>query len=338
MGALRLFNPENDLALAANTKNYTPPGRVRALRNAGELLPMWLSSPGDTVLVSSESVGRGIALASKFGLDVKFADRVDKEISAVEPWGWSPAVAGELERRGVPRSLLPDDVSIGRMRYLSHRRTTVALARELGFDDWSVEADSEEAALAAVDSYDGKAFVKLPWSCSGRGVFDVRELSREKLRGVIAGAIRRQGSVTVERAHSKCRDFAMLYSYSDRVAQFRGLSLFDTVGAGAYSRNLVACSDEIELILQIDATPLAARVGKALEAIIGMDYSGPVGVDMMTATDVSDGSNYVVPCVEVNLRYTMGFVAMGISDLTHRRGFLEMNVGRFVFTGVGVIL
>ena len=45
-----LFNPENDLALAAGTANYTPPKNALLLSNCGRLLPIWYAAPESVVL------------------------------------------------------------------------------------------------------------------------------------------------------------------------------------------------------------------------------------------------------------------------------------------------
>ena len=41
MAKLHIFNPENDLALAANVARYTPPPAAVSLRLSGALLPLW---------------------------------------------------------------------------------------------------------------------------------------------------------------------------------------------------------------------------------------------------------------------------------------------------------
>ncbi len=51
---------------------------------------------------------------------------------------------------------------------------------------------------------------------------------------------------------------------------------------------------------------------RALDAVIAPHYTGPLGVDMMVAR-TGGGERFVMPCVEVNLRYTMGFVAMAVA-------------------------
>ena len=46
-----------------------------------------------------------------------------------------------------------------------------------------------------------------------------------------------------------------------------------------------------------------------LQDIIGTDYDGPIGVDMMTLTD-----GRIDPAVELNLRMTMGHLCLRLYD------------------------
>ena len=50
MSYAHLFFPENDLALASDLSNYTPPRMARATHAAGETLPMWYGRPGDVFI------------------------------------------------------------------------------------------------------------------------------------------------------------------------------------------------------------------------------------------------------------------------------------------------
>ena len=48
---LHIFNPEHDLALAANMSNFTPPLAGRALRSELSFLPALWASENDAILV-----------------------------------------------------------------------------------------------------------------------------------------------------------------------------------------------------------------------------------------------------------------------------------------------
>ncbi|MFC2767230.1 MAG: hypothetical protein ACFN27_07805 [Prevotella sp.] len=51
MMKLHIFNPEHDIALAANLEQFTPPHAGRALRADLGFIPALWAEPGDFVLV-----------------------------------------------------------------------------------------------------------------------------------------------------------------------------------------------------------------------------------------------------------------------------------------------
>ena len=56
------------------------------------------------------------------------------------------------------------------------------------------------------------------------------------------------------------------------------------------------------------------KVMDALHEVIGHQYTGPFGVDMMILAK-SDGNGFLIhPCVEINLRHTMGHVAIEMAN------------------------
>ena len=50
--------------------------------------------------------------------------------------------------------------------------------------------------------------------------------------------------------------------------------------------------------------------------------TGPLGVDMLAGNDGT-----LNPCIELNLRRTMGFVARDVFNRLHEEGRLVMNAG-----------
>lgn len=293
MNKLYWFNPENDLALAAGHGRYTPPRVAVELRRGGALLPSLWSDGSDLILGSdSESIVSNPALVP-------------------EPWGWSVYTRDCFLRAGCCADMLPSDDSLLLMRLLSHRRTSLAVLRELGFaqENLPVEATTVKDAFLALDFFGGDAVVKLPWSCSGRGVFYAAAMKRPQLESVIRGGIARQGSVMVERRFERIRDFAMLFCSEPKGVSFRGFSVFATDASGNYSGNLIASQEILLERLGIDPLPLIPAIESALNAVVAGNYSGWLGVDMMVYRD-EENHNAIHPCIEVNLRMTMGVAAL----------------------------
>lgn len=294
---LHLFNPENDLALAAGIANFTPPKSVVAFRSALAALPAWLADEGDNIIAP--------------GVDRRWFDgqglNVGVEVAGdPAPWGWS-RYAETLFRRVGCNGPFPDT---DRIRQLSHRRTALrlhALLRgKLPYDLPPAPMEINDISLMPEGS---DWVIKSPWSCSGRGVVDCASLSREIILRRASDSIRRQGSVMVEPRLEKHRDFAMLFESTDNGVLYKGLSLFFNTGQTAYGGNIIA--PEEELVAQLDAAYLyetATAVASALGEILGRDYRGPLGVDMMLYSP----DRLICPTVEVNLRTTMGFVALAL--------------------------
>ena len=113
------------------------------------------------------------------------------------------------------------------------------------------------------------------------------------------------------------QDFAMLYDIRHGKAIFRGYSLFYNSGYSAYSGNVLLDDAAIKKLLSqyVPEEWLAATetvTGNALENVLRTDYEGPVGVDMLIYK-TERGYN-IAPCIEVNLRMTMGRLAHHLYD------------------------
>lgn len=312
-GVTHFFNPENDLALAVGPKPYTPPKAAVVLREACSGLPLWWAAEGDAVLVNDEvAAERAMRLKQRYGLEGEIVTAVP-EGSRPDPWGWSAYTRRLLGSRGAQESLMPDDTTLERMRQLSHRRTAVAIHRILGTDTHMVpvEADSAALALDAVGRF-GRAVIKLPWSSSGRGILYSVTMPRDVLSRQIEGMIRRQGSVTIEPMFDRISDFAALFYIRDSRAEYRGMSAFATDGRGAYAGNIVADQQAIIRHAGFDAESVASDLAAALDKVVSPFYTGWAGVDMLTYV-TGRGTVALAPCIEVNLRRTMGVAALEIS-------------------------
>lgn len=307
MATLWLFNPENDGALAAPGRHYTPPAAAVTLHNDGELLPRWLAAPDDAILVGSLSGAPSLVAA-----DGSRPQPVDSYTDFC-PWGWSYHARSQFIAAGVDPARLPTDDCLDALRSLSHRRTTIGINRRLA--DAFPDAVFPPAPIEITDTAALPAppfCVKLPWSSSGRGVAMVETVNAECL-SAINGMIRRQGSVTVETRLDKVLDFAALFHSDGHAVSYRGLSLFEADANGVWQANLVAPEDSLRSrlaqLLPLDFfDAVCATLATELTALIAPLYRGWLGVDMMIFRDSSPALR-LAPCVEINLRMTMGIVA-----------------------------
>ena len=99
--------------------------------------------------------------------------------------------------------------------------------------------------------------------------------------------------------------------------RYLGLSLFHTQN-GAYTGNVLATEEEkLEKISRYIPACLLNDIQEKICAILGPlyreKYAGPFGVDMMVVSGEDHRHFLLNPCVEINLRRTMGHVALALS-------------------------
>ena len=325
MGTLRLFNPQNDLALAAGLAAYTPPASAAAFARAGAFLPAWWSDEGDMIITSeSDREPEASWLRDEYGLRFDISCRGDAD--AVDPWGWSANAKAIMSRAGAPDCLLPSAESIDSMRMLSHRRTAMRL-REALDTDCGAEVTDESEIREFIHRHDGQVFTKSPWSCSGRGVVPLHSMHINKAIDIVMGMVRRQGSALLERATAAGTDFAALFDSKPSGVRFAGWSVFDSSSGGVYNGNIVASQSHLESLIagMTDMEHLRDvinRLERAMTEMVAPHYTGPLGVDMLAGNDGT-----LNPCIELNLRRTMGFVARDVVNRLHEEGRLVMNAG-----------
>ena len=329
---LHVFNPEHDLALASGLSNFTAPHAGRRLRADLGYLPALWAGVNDCVLVEHVEQARrvyGRLRARVGGSPCRFVDKSQLRnlpIDRVEPWGWDLALRAALIRYGVPAEACPLESEIADVREYSHRRYAAEVLHRLislltphsSLLEIPVEATSVEAVEQCL-SDTPRLVVKAPWSSSGRGVrFIDGELS-DYHRGWLRNIIAQQGSVMVEPYYPKVKDFGMEFeAQPDGQVHYLGLSLFET-NNGAYMGNIVASeNDKRDMISYYVSDSIIynvrVKVMDALHRVIGDHYVGPLGVDMMILSKPDSQGFSVHPCVEINLRRTMGHVAIAMAE------------------------
>ena len=320
MATLHIFNPEHDIALAANLSNFTSPHAGRQLRHDLGYLPAIWASEGYVLVEDVESAQRDFARVMHRGFD-GFVDKhqlAKLNITHVEPWGWDLALRSFLLRYGV--TAVPTEEKIAMIRDLSHRKYAVDLLRELGFEGTigeSWQADLMVEVEQALRNYQ-QIVIKAPWSSSGRGIRFIDKELNEYQRRWIQNVIASQGSVVIESYCHKVKDFGMEFeSDGQGHVRYLGLSIFHTQN-GAYIGNILASEEEKqEMINRYIPEELLTSVKEKICTYLGPlyrdQYAGPFGVDMMVVKGEGNHRFLLNPCVEINLRRTMGHVALALS-------------------------
>lgn len=311
------------MALAYDVAHFTLPHAIQEFKTNLGFLPALWADDGDFVLVDDVLFAlKALSQLRARHADVLFVTASDLKnfvFSGIEPWGWDKTIRGFLADAGVEPSILPTAEYVERLRRLSARpRTTETLATLR--DGLEGVTCGESKCCVSLDEVLGEQerhgciVVKAPWSSSGRGVRYVTSGMAESTARWITKTAERQGCVMVEPYYKKVCDFAMEFCIDDDgTADYRGLSLFMTNGS-SYSGNVVATEDEKMRIISRYIRPqllneVRERIARYLSASDYNAYRGPLGIDMMAVTNDRGDGFLLDPCVEVNLRRTMGHVA-----------------------------
>lgn len=319
---LHIFNPGHDLALAADIDNFTPPHAARALRGSLDYIPALWAKDGDVVLVdyaphARRAFTRVSQQVAKYRPwhepEVEFVEERDLHnihVDSIDPWGWDRSLSYSLRRCGVDERLLPDADTLRQVRDESHRRTAKQLLGHVGISE-AFECSTLNNIHDLIYKYN-KVVVKAPWSSSGRGIRFLNDTLDEHTLGWLRNTIAQQGSVMVEPLYNKVLDFGMEFQRcGDGTVAYMGLSLFQTIN-GAYTGNLLATEAVKREILSqyIDLADLDTFTTAACEYLgRQLTYVGPFGIDMMAL----EGRRLAL--AEINLRRTMGHVALAISPI-----------------------
>ena len=321
---LLVFNPEHDLALAANLSNFTAPHAGRQLRTDLGYIPAVWAATDDRVLVENveDAERRFLRLMRR-----PFSRFIDKDqirrydFTAVDVWGWDLAIRASLLRWGVDAGLMPTVAQIDAIRQLSHRRYAMQLLNSLqmpGTIGDACETNQIETIADRLQSGE-HLVVKAPWSSSGRGVRFMEGDMNIYDKGWVRHVIEKQGSVMVEPYYNKVKDFGMEFvSDGKGLVSYVGLSLFQTSN-GAYTGNILASEDEKEhMISRYISVDLLKAIRQKICTLMGVllkdRYAGAFGIDMMVVRR-DDGDGFLLhPCVEINLRRTMGHVAISLTE------------------------
>ncbi len=347
-----IFNPQNDLALATGGINYVAP--PFAVRMAADLavLPAFIAEPGSLVITDSDLDAEWLEqLNSTFGLDVHAVKtRELRRLSnyRIMPWGWCLDMRRRLLKWGASQDSVPTKDEIYHLRGLSHRRVTtlihMRLLELLGQElcPMPVELATSEEVMDYVKEH-GDCYIKTPWSSSGRGIYHTTGGVTPELEQWCRGALKRQGSVMCEQALDKVMDLAVEFNCCEGKAQVRGYSVFETDSHSQYSHGEVATGEALKGLIT-ERYRCLDRVVDALTQVIdemvSAHYNGWLGVDMLlyyaqctmhNAQSFGDAqcvmynaqSSAVIginPCVEMNLRPTMGAVTSVLGERVLAKG------------------
>lgn len=299
-----LFFPSHDIALSLGVRHFNPPAAALSLQeDLSWLADIW----------NFPSVNERLAAGKP-----------------ILPWGWDWDTREHLARHyKIPRAQLPTDSDLETIRQLSNRRSSVSLLKGLEYQgEMPQYLDSESSIRNYIEEHDamGRPFVlKTPWSSSGRGLIRSEMTPRGTLLARALATLRKMGGIMGEPwLNNKEQDFAMLFYASSNEVRFVGYSLFDNDANGTYRQGYLLSNETIRQRLnctELEDTQnkLTILLTELLSPLFGHPWHlGYLGIDMMTLRAPADTSQIppypyqthtLMPCVELNLRCTMGVVA-----------------------------
>ncbi len=326
-----IFNPDNDLALAQGGDHYVAPPFARKLAQDLCVLPMWYAPPGSCILVAHEKFKPWVMT---HGQDV--APVTKKELVALtdvsfRPWGWSTTLRKRLTRLGVAAEMLPTIAETEKIRELAHRNISIVIHEKLRtltnstFSPIPLELKSIDEIMKFASDNPG-CFLKSPWSGSGQGVYRVIDHNDRYVQNWCRGVLKKQGSVLCEKGLNKIQDFAIEFDCTRGRAELYGFSIFINDFHSQYLRGHVSNKDNMHRLLlgqcpQLDF--IVEQLATILNEIITPYYKGFLGIDMLLYEE--EGHIRLNPCVELNLRTTMGVITSAIGN----NMFKENKTGKF---------
>jgi hypothetical protein len=344
MPQLHLFNPGHEMEVLRGKSHYTPPYTVQKMAADLELLPIWYGGAGSFTLVRNVKSSQFVSslpkefrphLSSPMILNLMMKELYKRRKAGEKPklppltssfWGISPrsiATFNELKQVGM-------DIEVPEWKdeytKLTGRQTAVeSLQRlqEIFPITPAIKIPEFFSDIDKIKEYAAKNtppfVIKTPYSSSGRGLYWLQE-NQPDSRAVswINGALKKQEVVSIEPALDKTMDFAVeFYSDGNGEVKYAGLSIFETQAQGQF----VGCmlGDQTLLLQRLneyispeDYLFLVEQVRRVLQEQLGSLYTGFMGVDMMIYKTKDE--NYAIhPFIELNLRYTIGLVAMQFS-------------------------
>ncbi|MDY3090931.1 MAG: hypothetical protein SOW66_07460 [Porphyromonas sp.] len=327
---LWVFNPGHEEALQHRDKaSYTPSRLVRRMMHELPLLLRPLCQAEDYIYAPSLDGLSALVLDSE-GRVVEDYSRLPE--LALSLWALDPHTLRRIERwantQGIRLKLpniseayyqLSDRSSASDfLLYLTNHCPSLLPSMDL-IPQWLPKEDKVRQSYTESLSASGytRLALKHPYSSSGRGV----ELLRLPLNETDSTRLERYERISLEPGLDKLQDYALLYYMDAKGISTIGYSKFLTAPnrETTYAGNILAPQTEIaeELSLVLGSREALEQLHRLQSAFLwqelGGQYQGYIGIDVMSYRD-NDGALQLHPCIEINVRCTMGVLALYLSE------------------------
>lgn len=294
-----------------------------ALNNRLAPYLLWLASAGDSLLLNEpwpdevrhEAERREVELISP-----RHAKNLAHHIFT--PWGWTPSAVAVGEGGGAIVNPVPLEI----VRRVNSKLWSHTLEVELGIAQKGASAVSnfeelQEAVARACPAPNDKWVIKSPFGFAARD----RVLGRgPELEGAQAiwceRRFKKNETLIFQPWLEVKREYGVVMEIlSDGGCLIHGVSDLQTNGAGTGTGYILGRQPPPKRMMELER--IAHTVAKRL---FKEGYWGPVGLDAL------EHAHGLHPLLEINARYTMGFVAVA-AEKTFGQGLLQLNSGKAPF-------
>lgn len=320
------FNPSAELEVAARRRgdSFHPKKMSAAMEHDGEMVMLAWSRRDDVALMRHPPSKEHLASLKKAGFLIPEIVEVhhlnDRKLGGLRPWAWSPDASDLLQplRQQVSTSTpwqwrdpLPDE-------WLS-KEIGVRLLEMLDIEDRGTICDSPDSAMACLEARlaAGSALIKGVYGCAGRDHLRVSAGEEATAKEWLERVLRQHGKVVIEPWRERVTDFSALYEMGPENIRLAGLTVMENDLHGRFIGSRVApkwgamLDKQVAAFLFREADVMhwyQERIPTALRELLP-GYVGPLGIDAMVYRH-PDGKLGWTPVVELNVRMTMGRVAL----------------------------
>lgn len=321
-------NAESHAAAAQSGGVFQPNKMEAAIEQDLEMLCLAWCRKDDIALLRVLPGNAHLAYLKEAGFDLpevmEAGSLSGRKLGGLRPWAWSPDASEKLKP-------LANEISPSLPWQWRGDFPQWWLSKEAGWrlnemlkrsgEEHGCFCKDLESAVTAVEATlkHGDVLLKSAFACAGRGHRKVR--AGDDYMPWLKKRLAREGGVAVEPWLERELDFSALYEMREggRV-DFIGMTEMENDAKGCYLGTTVhpkwgnGLSAEISSFLFRDAK-INEVYGEGIPAALKVmlkGYMGPVGVDAMVARR-QDGSLGIRYVVELNVRMTMGRVAMEIA-------------------------
>ena len=299
------MNADFEAELAQAGGPYRRAHGLEALNRRLSAHLLWLARPGDALLLAEPWPDSLVTEAGRRGVGLVSPARPGSQAGKIfTPWGWTPSAAGAGERAGAVVRPVPFEA----VRRVNSKLWSHALEVEMGvaLEGAAVAASFEELSEAAARACPGaqdKWVVKSPYGFAARERVLGRGPRVEGPQAVWAARRLARGEPLIFQPWLEVvREYGVVVRVGrDGPHRLLGVSDLRTNGAGAGLGYVLGRPPSPGRMAELER--VAAAVCARLHA---EGYYGPAGVD---AVEHAGGLH---PLLEVNARYTMGFVALAV--------------------------